>query len=114
MELALDRHNDGTEFKKVNKIIKDKYGRPIGTAAYNPIQDKRVHKVEDDDVYKTAMPANAIASNLFYQVNQYGKRLLLFNAIIDLRTNGTQIKEGDSFIHMPNGKKRRRETTKGW
>ena len=30
-----------------------------------------------------------------------------------MRTDGTQIKEGDSFIHMSNGNKRRRETTKG-
>ena len=40
--------------------------------------------------------------------------LLLFNAIIDSRTDGTQIKVGDYFIHMSNGSKRRRETTKGW
>ena len=39
---------------------------------------------------------------------------LLFYAIIDLRTDNTQIKEGDAFIHTYNGKKRRRYTTKGW
>ena len=60
------------------------------------------------------MTANAIASNLFSQVDQDGQRFVLFNAIIDLRTDGTLIKEGDSFIHMSNGKKRRRETTKLW
>ena len=31
-----------------------------------------------------------------------------------MRTNGTQIKKGDSFIHMSNGNKMRGETTKGW
>ena len=36
------------------------------------------------------------------------------NSVIDSRTNGTQIKEGDYFIHISNGKKRRREITKGW
>ena len=60
------------------------------------------------------MKANATASNLFYQVNQDGQHFVLFNAIIDSRTDSTHIKEGDSFIHMSNGNKRRRETTKVW
>ena len=29
MELALDRHDDRPEFPRVNKILNDKYGRPI-------------------------------------------------------------------------------------
>ena len=60
------------------------------------------------------MTANTIESNLFLQVDQDGQRFVLFNAIIDSRTNGTQNKEGDSFIHMSNGNKRKRETTKVW
>ena len=60
------------------------------------------------------MTANAITSNLFSQVDQDGQRFLLFNAIIDSRTDGTQIKVGDSVIHMSNGNKRSRDTTKGW
>ena len=35
MEIALDRHDNGTEFARVNKRLKDKYGRPIGIAADN-------------------------------------------------------------------------------
>ena len=38
MELALDRNDDGSEFVRVNKILKDKDGRPIGIAAKNPMQ----------------------------------------------------------------------------
>ena len=73
-----------------------------------------VYKVEYSDGYKRAMTANAIARNLFSQVNQDGQRFVLFNSIIDSRTDGTYIKEGDSFIYMPNGNKRRIDTTKGW
>ena len=73
-----------------------------------------MYEVEYADGYKTEMTANAIASNLFYQVDQDGQRFVLFNAVIDSRTDGTHIMEGDSFIHMSNGNKRRRETTKGW
>ena len=60
------------------------------------------------------MTSNAIASNLSSQVDQDGKRFLLFNTIIDSRAGGTQIKEVDSFIHMSNGNKKRIDTTKGW
>ena len=74
MELALDRHNNGPEFARVNNRLKDKYGRPIGTAEDNPILDTRMYKVEYADGYKTSMTANAIASNLFSQVDQDGKR----------------------------------------
>ena len=45
MELALDRHNDGPEFARVNKILKYKYGIPIGIAADNPILDTMMYKV---------------------------------------------------------------------
>ena len=95
-------HGDGPEFEIVSKVLKDKYGRPIRIAAYNPILDTRMYKVEYADGYKTAMTANAIASNLFSQVDQDGQRFVLFNAIVDSCTNGTQIKEGDAFIHMSN------------
>ena len=43
MELALDRHDDGPEFSRVNKRLKDKDGRPIGIAADNPILYTRVY-----------------------------------------------------------------------
>ena len=100
MELTMDRHNDGPSFARVNKRLKDKDGRPIVIAAENPILDTRMHEVQYADGYKTAMTANAIASNLCLQVNQDGQSFVLFNAIIDSRTKSTQIKEGDYFIHM--------------
>ena len=110
----MDRHDDGPEFARFSKRIKEEYGRPIRIAVEKPILDTRMYEDEYADGYKTAMTANAIASNLFSQFNQDGQSFLLFDAIIDLRTDGTQIKEGDAFIHMPNGNKRRRETTKRW
>ena len=114
MELSLDRHNDGPEFARVNKRLNNNDFRLIGILADNPILDTRMYEVEYADEYKTVSRSNAIASNLFSQVDQDGKRFLLLNAIIDLRTNGTQIKEGDSSIHVSNGNKRRRDTTKVW
>ena len=70
MEIALDRHDDGPEFARVNNRLKYKDVRPIKIAADNPILDTRMYEVQYSDGYKTAMTANAIASNLFYQVDQ--------------------------------------------
>ena len=72
MELALDRHDNGPEFARVNNILKDKDGRPIVIAADNLILYTRMYEVEYDEGYKTSMTANAIASKLFSQVDQYG------------------------------------------
>ena len=92
MELALDRHNYAPEFARIGKRLKDKDGKPIGIAADNPILDKSIYEVQYYDGYKTEITANVITSNLFFQVDQYGQRFVLFNAIIDSRTNVTQIK----------------------
>ena len=102
MELALYSYDNGHEFSRVNKRLKDKDGRPIGIAAENPILDTRMYKVEYSDGYKTAMTANAISSNLFAQIDQDGQCFALFGAIIDSRIGNTHIKEGDAFIHMSN------------
>ena len=102
MEIAIDRHDDGPEFARVTKRLKDKDGLPIGTASENPILDTRIHEVEYADGYKTAMAANAIANNLFVQVDQDGRRFVLFEETIDHRTDGTEIKRRGR-IH-PHGK----------
>ena len=52
-----------------------------------------MYEVEYADGYKTAMAANAIANNLFAQVDLDGRRFVLFKEIIDHRTDGTEIKE---------------------
>ena len=60
------------------------------------------------------MAVNAIASNLFAQVDQDGHRFLLFDETIYWRTDRSQIKSEDAFTHISNGNKRRCDTTKGW
>ena len=60
------------------------------------------------------MAANAIASKLLAQVDQDGQRFVIFDEIIDWQTYGSQTKFEDACIHISNGNKRRRETTKGW
>ena len=73
-----------------------------------------MYEVEYKYGHKVAMDVNAIASNLLAEVYQDRQRFVLFDEIIDWQTDGSQIKSEDAFIHISNGNKRRRETTKGW
>ena len=107
MEHALHRHDYGPEFERVNKILMYKDGRLIIVATDNRILDTKMYEVEYSDGYKIVMTVNEVANNLFSQVYQDGQRLLLFNAIIYLSSEGTHIREGDYFIYMSNGNKMR-------
>jgi hypothetical protein len=73
-----------------------------------------MYKVEYPDEHKASLAANAIAENMFAQVDDEGNRHVLFEEIIDHRTNGTEVKQQDAFLTTRDGNKRRRETTKGW
>ena len=66
------------------------------------------------DGHKASLAANAIAENLFAQVNNEGYRTFLMQEIVDHRVNGREVKKGNTFIISPNGGQRRKETTKGW
>ena len=68
MEVALPRDGEGPELACVVKLLRDKYGIPIVKANDNPILDLRVYEVEFLDGHKASLTANAIAENLFAQV----------------------------------------------
>ena len=113
MELALPREGDGPDLARVKRRKRDSDGNPIGRAHNNPILDTRVFEVEFCDGHTVAMTANAIAENLFSQVDSEGHRLLLMEEIIDHRRGSSAISLENSFVKSANGKKRRKETTKG-
>ena len=94
--------------------MRDKDGLPIGRSNNNPILDTRMYEVEYQDGHKTSLAANAIAENMFAQVDDEGNRHVLFEAIVDHQTDGTEVKQQDAFLTTRNGNQRRRETTKGW
>ena len=114
MELALPRDGDGPELARVKRRKTDRDGKPIGRANKNPILDTRVFEVEFLDGHTAAMTANAIAENLFAQVDQEGHRLLLMDEIIDHRRGPDAVTQAEAFITSPSGQKRRKTTTKGW
>ena len=114
MESAINRYDNGPDFARITKLLKDKDGLPVGTASENPILHTIMYQVKYADGYKTAMAENAIANNLLAQLDQYRQHLVLFDKIIDHITDGTKIKEEDSLFHIANENKRSRKTTKVW
>ena len=80
----------------------------------NPILDTQLYNVEYLDGHKAALAANAIAINIFVQVDNEGHRHILLDSIADHRTNGKQVTVNNVFVTSPNGGKRPCETTKGW
>ena len=114
MEIALPRDDEGPQFARVTKRLRDANGIPIGTANDNPILDTRLFEVEYLDGYKASLSANQLATNLFAQIDDHGNRFVLMDEIIDHRTNGKEVQDKDAFITSSNGGKRRLETTKGW
>ena len=76
---------------RVTKRLRDKDGLPIGTAHDNPILDTRVYEVEFPDGHKASFSANAIAENLFAQVDDEGNHHVLCDEVITHRTNGKEV-----------------------
>ena len=76
--------------------------------------DTRIYEVEYLDGYKQSLAVNVIAMNMFAQVDAEGNRHVLFDEIVDHRTDGTETKLVDQYITSSNGNTRIKETTKGW
>ena len=113
MELALDRGGEQPEYSRVKKRLKDNQGRPIRIASDNPILDTRMYEVEHQDGHTAALAANLIAENIFAQVDDEGNRSILFEEIVDVRTDGTQIENAevlaqDSQVWYPRAQYSRR------
>ena len=66
------------------------------------------------DGHKASLSANAIAENLFAQVDDEGNRFVLFDDIVDHRVNGKQLTQSKNIITTKSGGKRYKQSTKGW
>ena len=115
MELSLPRgKNNKAQYARVTKRLRDTDGIPIGTSNDYPIMDTCLYEVEYLDGYKESIAANELAIYLFSQVDEDGNRFVLFDEIVDHRTDGSDIKDEDAFIVSMNRGRRHKETTKGW
>ena len=114
MELALDRGGEQPEYARVKKPLKDNQDQPIRIASDNPILDTRMYEVEYQDGHTAALAANLIAENHFCQVDEEGNHSVLFDEIVDVRIDGTQVLQQDAFVTMSSGTQRGGTMTKGW
>ena len=111
MQLALPQDEPGPEFARVTKRLRNNNRLPIGSANQNPILDSRMYEVEYQDGHKVSLSANAIAQNMFAQVDEEGKRHILFQEIVDHCVDGKEIKQQDALITTKTGTRRRIKTT---
>ena len=63
------RDGYGPDFSKVTKTLMNKDRLPIGRYHNNKILDTRMDEVEYKDGHKSSLAANAIAENIFDQVD---------------------------------------------
>ena len=61
-----------------------------------------------------SLASNAIAENLFAQVDDEGHRSVLLQDIVDRHVNGREVTREHAFIISHNGGQRRKETTQNW
>ena len=58
--------------------------------------------------------ANAIAENMYAQVDAYGHYHTMLNSILDFRKHDTAVNQADMYIVTKSGNRRMRQTTTGW
>ena len=73
-----------------------------------------MYEVEYQDGHTAALAVNLIAENLFAKVDEEVNRSVLFDEIVYVRTDGTQVLQQDAFVTTSSGTQRRVITTKGW
>ena len=73
-----------------------------------------MYEVKYQDSHTAALAENLIAENLFAQVDEEGNRSVLFDEIVDVRIDGTQVLQQYSFVTTSSGTQRRVIKTKGW
>ena len=61
-----------------------------------------------------SLAENAIAENMFAQVDEQGNFHVIMDEIINLCTNGTQVRKDNAFVALRAGAKQCKESTKGW
>ena len=99
---------------KVKQRTKNDKGIPIGLRHEYPILDTRMYDVEFPDGSTDTFTANAIAENLFAQVNEEGRTYHILKEITDHRISTKAMLKKDGFITTSSGQRRPHHTTAGW
>ena len=114
MELKLSSADGDQRLGRVAKRARGPEGNPIGQPHEHHLFDTREYEVEFEDGHTERYRANIIAENMFAQVNEHGFHELLFDEIIDHRTDETAIPKSEGFVTSHNGNQVPKRTTRGW
>ena len=100
-------------FGTVKQRSRDHDGRLIGKSNDNPLLATALYDIEFMDGVTEAYAANTIAEGIFAQVDDEGRRHLIFDGIIDHRKTQEAITGTQAKVNV-RGKWHHRRTTKGW
>ena len=98
----------------VTRRKRDRDGNLIGKGDKNPILDTRLYEVEFDDGEVLEYSANIIAENLYSQVDEEGRHVLLMDSILDHRSTHKAVKSENEYFATRSGRRVRRKSTAGW
>jgi len=113
-EFLIPSHDGSLMKATVKKRSRDIDGRSIGEYHPNPLMNTIRYDVEREDGIISAYNVNTIAENLLSQVDEDGRKILVFSGISDHKCDGTAIHKEDGFIFSFTGNKVPKKTTKGW
>jgi hypothetical protein len=112
-ELTVDFGMEGKRRATVKERVRDFEGNFVGRSNENPYLDTSEYIIEYDDGTSDRMFANAIAENIYTQVDNEGRHFVLLKEITDHRNNEDAITVDEGFV-VVNGQRKPKKTTKGW
>jgi hypothetical protein len=113
-EVSVDFGMERRKRATVKARARDFEGNFVGRSNPNPLLHTSEYLIEYDDGTLDCMFANAIAENIYTQVDKEGQHFVLLNEIVDHRSTADAVQLQDSFVIMPNGRRTPKRTTKEW
>lgn len=112
-ELLMPQGDRMVEAKVIGRTVGPD-GRTVGRYNDNPILNTCVYDIEFPDGDVKEYSANVIAENLLSQVDLDGFHVRKFECILEYRFDDTAVLKKDMQAIDKDGRKRLRQTTRGW
>jgi hypothetical protein len=114
-EVVMDLGDQGPKRATVKQCARDRDDNLIGCAHKNPLLDTREYEIDFEDGTTDRYLDNVISENLYSQVDSEGRSHLVFQEIIDHRSNPKlAVSKQFGYTIGRNGNKVAKKTTRGW
>ena len=77
-------------------MIKDKHGNPVGKRNSNPLLDTREYNLQMPDGSTEQYTANAVAENLYSEIDDFGNTFTMLNELIGHEKDSTALSKEES------------------